>query len=333
MPPNRTCPATIHIRDFIDCVEPDPTRPSKNLALQLRLSLNIPDKDEQSDDVTQGDIPTLIRFFSQTTRNEIYQPNVFIYAWGSFLTATTQEDGFHILLHAHAVDCHPGNYEDADSYFMHCPEAAQPTVTFLGTVCERGGQLNNGSTLLHYRLQSTVYHTSNRTHHTFPITAYFKNGQRWVNFPSLSINAQVFITGRIFGLTKENQQLAIMTEDVHFLPALPQPLPLTPSSTLGKRERTDRWTQRATPSTPSKSAHLLDCPPSPLHHIHPDIQSPDAPGHSERIERDDDTETQFTWTETADEADHLPQLTSPTPERRSQRMRKTSYADILAQSK
>jgi hypothetical protein len=87
-----------------DCVEPDPTRPSKNLALQLRLSLNIPDRDEQSDDVTQGDIPTLIRFFSQTTRSEIYQHNVFIYAWGSFLTATTQEDGFHILFHVHAVD-------------------------------------------------------------------------------------------------------------------------------------------------------------------------------------------------------------------------------------
>ncbi|KAE8397042.1 hypothetical protein BDV37DRAFT_289763 [Aspergillus pseudonomiae] len=179
MPPNRTCPTTIHIRDFIDCVESDPTCPSKNLALQLRLSLNILDRDEQFDDVTQADIPTLIRFFSQTTRSEIYQPNVFIYAWGSFLTA------------------------------MHCPEAAQPTVIFLGTVCERGGQ-------------------------------------RWVSFPSLSINAQVFITGRIFGLTKENQQLASMTEDVHFLPAPPQPLPPTPSSTLGKRKRTDQWTQRAT---------------------------------------------------------------------------------------
>jgi hypothetical protein len=119
---------------------------------------------------------------------------------------------------------------------MHCLEAAQPTITFLGTVYKHRGQLNNRSTLLHYQLQSTVYHTSNRTHHTFPLTAYFKNGQRWVNFPSLSINAQVFITGHIFRLTKENQQLAIITEDVHFLLAPPQPLPPTPSSTLGKRK-------------------------------------------------------------------------------------------------
>lgn len=216
---------------------------------------------------------------------------------------------------------------------MHCPEAAQPTVTFLGTVCERGGQLNNGSTLLHYRLQSTVYHTSTRTHHTFPLTAYFKNGQRWVNFPSLSINAQIFITGRIFGLTKENQQLAIMTEDVHFLPGLPQPLPATPSSTLGKRQRSERWTQRATPNTPSKSAHSLDLDSSPLCHSHRNAQSQDVPGQRERTEQDDDTETHFTWTETADEAENLPQVTSPTPERRSQRMRKTSYADVLGQSR
>ncbi|KAL2867543.1 uncharacterized protein BJX67DRAFT_380897 [Aspergillus lucknowensis] len=216
---------------------------------------------------------------------------------------------------------------------MHCPEAAQLTVTFLGTVCERGGQLNNGSTLLHYRLQSTVYHTSNRTHHTFPLTAYFKNGQRWVNFPSLSINAQIFITGRIFGLTKENQQLAIMTEDVHFLPALPQPLPATPSSTLGKRQRSDRWTQRATPSTPSEFTQGLALDSSPLHHSRQNAQSQEVPEQSQRAEQDDDTESQFTWTETADGAENLPQLASPTPERRSQRMRKTSYADILTQSK
>lgn len=33
---------------------------------------------------------------------------------------------------------------------MHCPGAAQPIVTFLGVVLERGGHLNDGPTLLHY---------------------------------------------------------------------------------------------------------------------------------------------------------------------------------------
>jgi hypothetical protein len=51
MPLSRTCLAILHIRDFIDQVEPDPTRPDKALALQLRISLNIPQKDALSDDV------------------------------------------------------------------------------------------------------------------------------------------------------------------------------------------------------------------------------------------------------------------------------------------
>lgn len=104
MPPNRTSPAIIHIRDFIEHVEPDPTRPDKGLALQLYVSLHIPDKDVFSDDVEQKDIPTLVRFFTEPNRSELYQPNAFIYAWGSFLTATTQDQGFHILLHAHTVN-------------------------------------------------------------------------------------------------------------------------------------------------------------------------------------------------------------------------------------
>ncbi|KAF7586548.1 hypothetical protein BBP40_008688 [Aspergillus hancockii] len=226
---------------------------------------------------------------------------------------------------------HPGDHEDTDRYFMHCPEAAQPTVTFLGIVNERGGQLNNGPTLLHYQLQSTVYNTSSRNLHTFPITAYFKNGHRWVNFPPLALNAQVFITGRIFGVTKENQQLAIITDDIHFLPSLTQPLPPSPSSTTGKRKRADRWAQRATPATPSKSARLLDTSVSSHHNDVLHVQ--DSHERVEITQPDDDKDTQITWTETADETESSPQLHSPTPERRSQRPRKTSYADILTLSK
>jgi hypothetical protein len=39
---NKNSPAILHIRDFIEHVEPDPTRPGKALAMQLQSSLNIP---------------------------------------------------------------------------------------------------------------------------------------------------------------------------------------------------------------------------------------------------------------------------------------------------
>ena len=50
----------------------------------------------------------------------------------------------------------PGNQEDTASYFMHGSEAAQSIATFLAVVLDRGGQLNDGPSLLHYHLQTTV---------------------------------------------------------------------------------------------------------------------------------------------------------------------------------
>ena len=75
----------------------------KGLSIQLRVSLNIPDKDVRSDHVEQDDIPTLVRFFNEGNQPELYQPNAFTLAWGSFLTNSDTED-FHILLHASSVD-------------------------------------------------------------------------------------------------------------------------------------------------------------------------------------------------------------------------------------
>jgi hypothetical protein len=147
---------------------------------------------------------------------------------------------------------------------MHCPEAAQPTVTFLGVINKHAGELNNGSTLLHYCLQVTVYNSSTRNQHTFPITAYFKNGPRWAKLPLLATQTQIFITGRIFGTTKENQQLAILTDDIHFLPTMSPSMPLSPTSAKSSRKRTNRWSQRAGSSMPSSSSQfhegtVLDC--------------------------------------------------------------------------
>ncbi|GFF87297.1 hypothetical protein IFM53868_05101 [Aspergillus udagawae] len=331
MPPSRTCPAVLHIRDFIDQVEPDPTRPDKALALQLRISLNIPQKDALSDDVEQRDILTIVRFFCEPNRSHLYQPNAFIYAWGSFLTI--QDQHLHIILHAHTIDRHPGDHNNADVYFMHCPEAAQPTVTFAGVVTERGGQLNNGPTLLHYHLQCTVYDTSSRSHHTFPITAYFKNGQRWSNVPSLALNTQLFITGRIFGQTKESPQLAVIADDIHFLPMIAQPLPLSPSSVTGKRKLNDRWARCATPTTPTNSTRLLQADLRQQDRTESQLTYHPLNDLNESTPPENDNNTQISWTDTADETESSALVNSPTPERRSQRARKTSYVNILTQSK
>jgi hypothetical protein len=104
MASNRTLPAVLHIRDFIEDVAPDPTRPDKRLAMQLKSPLNIPIQlSMQSDDVEVQEIPTMICFFCETGHSHLYEPEVFVYAWGPFLTTITKDEGFHIILNAHTV--------------------------------------------------------------------------------------------------------------------------------------------------------------------------------------------------------------------------------------
>jgi hypothetical protein len=199
---------------------------------------------------------------------------------------------------------------------MHCPEAAQPTVTFLGVINKYAGELNNGSTLLHYYLQVTVYNSSTRYQHTFPIAAYLRNGPRWAKFPLLAPQTQIFVTGRIFGTTKENQQLAILTDDIHFLPSIPPPISPSSTSPKGKRKLANRWDQRAGRTMPSSSSQFhgtISTLPD-QDELAPAPKDPITPIHTDFTTIEDDG-TPITWSDTDD--------LQPTPalKRRSQRTR------------
>jgi hypothetical protein len=85
-------------------------------------------------------------------------------------------------------------------------------------------------------MQTIVYNNSIRTNHTFPITAYFKNSQRWAKFLLLTSNTQVIVTGRIFGMTIENCQLAVIIDNIYFLSMSTKSYPLILSLTTPKRE-------------------------------------------------------------------------------------------------
>lgn len=84
MPSNLTCPAIIHVRDFVDQVESDPTRPGKGLSMKLCISLNTPFKEIQPGDVEQDEIPTLVRFFNEGSQSNHGKPKNFAYSLGSF---------------------------------------------------------------------------------------------------------------------------------------------------------------------------------------------------------------------------------------------------------
>ena len=154
---------------------------------------------------------------------------------------------------------HPGDQSDSNTYNMHCPEAALPTVSLLGVVRGGGGELNNGSILLHYDLETSIYDVSSKASVKFTVSIYFRNGNRWTNFPSLARQSRIFITGRIFGITNNTPRLAIGVDDVYFIPNLSSvtSAPVTPGSSAGTQKQADRWRSRANQLIPTKRSAML----------------------------------------------------------------------------
>ncbi|GKZ85559.1 hypothetical protein AnigIFM56816_011527 [Aspergillus niger] len=145
---------------------------------------------------------------------------------------------------------HPGDYPDPEVYTMHCPEAALPTITLMGTVIRSGGQLNEGQTLLHYDLRTTVYDSSVKTQAAFKVRIYFEDGKQWDSFPSIIPQSRNIVTGHVCGLTvEEPPRLAVQVDDIYFVPGGPPSMPATPQTPPPeagtKRPVCDRWGRRA----------------------------------------------------------------------------------------
>ncbi|OXV06047.1 hypothetical protein Egran_06187 [Elaphomyces granulatus] len=136
----------------------------RQFPLQILCSLTIPACYEANSDDVKTDvfIPTQVRFYADLSLSSDLAPEALIYAWGTDL---------------------------AD--LAYCPGVANPSVVFLGIVQERCGRLNDGTTLLHYRMRVTAYNASTRSSDSFPVAVYLKNGKRWQNFPLLSTDSSV----------------------------------------------------------------------------------------------------------------------------------------------
>ena len=102
---------------------------------------------------------------------------------------------------------------------------------------------------MQYDLSVSVYVSSTKAHVTFPVRIYFTKGKRWANFPSLAVNTPIIVTARVSGFSRQGRCLALLVNDVYFLPGTPR-LGLNSEHNLNstgcsKRPRQDRWTRRA----------------------------------------------------------------------------------------
>jgi hypothetical protein len=226
---------------------------------------------------------------------------------------------------------------------MHCPEPAPPSISFLGTVVSSGGKLNSGMTLLYYDLLTTVYDRSAKAQTSFTIRIYFKNGRRWANFPLLTLQTCVIIAGHICGMTSTEHLLAVLVDDVHFVPGSPLgrvASPQTPQSTSAKQTPQNRWGRRAAvrmgtePVTPSRKRRHV--PDSDLAEVDMQLTASSASlatpsvmdeadnpeDKDDNVEADDhSTTTDTSWPSTP--VGPVPVLLDPLQDQRPRRVRRT----------
>ncbi|KAN0074003.1 hypothetical protein V8E54_007940 [Elaphomyces granulatus] len=181
--------------------------------VQILCSLTIPACYEANSDDVETDvfIPTQVRFYADLSLSSDLAPEALIYAWGSFLTNMNTLNELEILLHAYTVQ--------------------------RKSLCRLPGHRSGALWALHYRMRVIAYNASTRSSDSFPVAVYLKNGKRWQNFPLLS---SVFVSGRIFGVTKIRSELAVLAEFPSLLfPAAIHARPLGepgPAPSLRRRE-------------------------------------------------------------------------------------------------
>ncbi|EPS29060.1 hypothetical protein PDE_04007 [Penicillium oxalicum 114-2] len=222
--------------ESIDHIGLDPTHARQSSNLLICAALNIPyEPDSHPPNVHCEAIPISIHFYATPALQHLYEPDSFFYAWGPFSARQSLGGATEITLRACgepdyliALPRQPGDVTDTDTYQTHCPEAACPTVLLMGTVESATGRVNSGPSLMYYDLHSTVYDSSTKSSVSFTVAAYFRNGARWANFPPLKLHTHIMVAAHVIGITTDDLRLALMVDDVYFLPTLPY-APPTPT--------------------------------------------------------------------------------------------------------
>ena len=90
---------TIHIRDFVDCVHPDRTRPGKPNFVEIHAGVNVFQEDEFYDSgIIVEPIRTCIRAYLTKSERDLYATNAFFYADGPFSAAVTTDNKLEITV-------------------------------------------------------------------------------------------------------------------------------------------------------------------------------------------------------------------------------------------
>ncbi|KAH7180165.1 hypothetical protein DER46DRAFT_566802 [Fusarium sp. MPI-SDFR-AT-0072] len=129
---------SIHIRDFVDDVVPDSTRPNAPNYVQIHTNVNVVREDGFYDaSIAAEPIRTCIRAYLRPSECDLYVPNTFFYVDGRFAVDMNPDGGPMLTVQSLSLQRHPGDVSDFDEYRRHLPEKWCPMITALGFVGDR----------------------------------------------------------------------------------------------------------------------------------------------------------------------------------------------------
>ncbi|KAH6985241.1 hypothetical protein EDB80DRAFT_591255 [Ilyonectria destructans] len=310
---------TIHIRDFIDDIFPDSSRPNAPNCVEIHSNINIFPEDEFYDlNVVVEPIHTCIRTYLKQTERSLYTPNAFFYVDGRFITALNPEGNLEITVYALSIERHPGNVSDFKNYRENLPEQWCPIIMMLGFVGDRNVAPGEQYTLRNFELTSSIYDATKAEAIEFSVTCYFGSGRRWENMIVPNTDSFVSVTAKVVGRTSTNQ-LAVRVLDLTYLPKPPSyNTPATPSNA---KKRQDRWGGRAQ-SSPSKKPRLLTSSQDSVESTHTEMdfddeERTDTPPSTQINQSSSSVRTQDVEV-IDDDAPNVP----PVPERRHRKQRR-----------
>ncbi|KXH62495.1 hypothetical protein CNYM01_14036 [Colletotrichum nymphaeae SA-01] len=246
----------IHIRDFIDEILPDSTRPETPNYTEIHAAVNVFQEDDFYDSTINSDpIQACIRVYLKRNERDLFVLNAFFYAHGRFTVEPVPDERPKLIVQSLSFQRHPGDVSDFHEYRRHLPEQWCPMMIALGFVGDRKPLSDQPFCLRNFELRTSVYDTSRGDIVNFSIFCYFANTKRWEHMVVPSSSSSVSVTGKLVGCTPSNQ-LAVRILDVTYLPkTTPSSHSPTSSADSTSVKRQSRWSGRAD-STPTKKSRM-----------------------------------------------------------------------------
>ncbi|KAH8747981.1 hypothetical protein F5883DRAFT_697797 [Diaporthe sp. PMI_573] len=212
----QTLSNTIHIRDFVDSIAPNPSREDSPNYVEIHAYVNIFEENNFfSHDIIVEPIHARIRAYLNQEDQDRYCPNAFFYAEGRFFTSVTSDNTLEMNVQA---------------------------LSLMSPRC--------------FTIDTSVNDASKAGPVHFSALCFLEDTKRWEKVKTPSVGALLSITAKIAGRTAEENLLALRILDLGYLPRPASTAPVTTPVSAPPSKRAARWDGRAPATPSKKACDL-----------------------------------------------------------------------------